>query len=158
MLSKVIAKFLLFTLIISLPCISSAQNAKEPWTGAYNEEQFAGGEIRKAYCDLVGIVEGNFGGLLFAAAGIMALAFAAFGITHHTHTAVFTAVGAFTISAGVSLYFGDFGCAEQGGGGGNQTTRAVKSSSLNTSFEANSEEHSEYYYQDSESDNDLDLF
>ncbi len=114
----------LFCLLVFIPEVH-AQNAHEPWEGAYSEEAFAGGEIRQVYCDLVQLTEGTFGGLLFAAAGVMALGFAAFGMSHHSHTAVMTGIGAFAISAGVSLYFGDLGCGGGGGesGGGTATAR-----------------------------------
>jgi hypothetical protein len=114
--------FLAFLLVMFVIPDAYAQNAKEPWQGAYTEGEFAGGEIRKAYCDMVELTESTFGGLLFAAAGVMAIAFAAFGMSHHSHTAVVVGVGAFTIGSVVSLYFGNL-C---GGGGGSATARTAK--------------------------------
>lgn len=117
----------LFTFLFVTPVF--ANNAHEPWQGAYTEGEFAGGEIRQAYCDMVGLVEGNFGGLLFSVAGVVALAFAAFGMSQHSKTAVAAGIGAFAISAAVSLYFGDLGC----GNGGNGTARTAKLNNISSS-------------------------
>ena len=98
-----------------LPETALAQQATEPWQGAYTSPAFAGGAIRSVFCDLVGLIEGNFGALLVASAAVLAVASAAFGDFKHGTTAIMVAVGAFTISAGVSLYFGDMGCNTQAG-------------------------------------------
>ncbi|HMO17836.1 MAG TPA: hypothetical protein PKA63_06925 [Oligoflexia bacterium] len=123
---KIILSTLLF-LFIQLSVISSVSDvmadgssAKSPWEDSYSAEAFADGAIRDVYCDLVGLVEGTFGGLLFAAAGILAFGFAAFGDSKHGSSAAIVAGAAFTLGAGVSLYFGDLGC---GGGGGNAGAR-----------------------------------
>lgn len=88
--------------------------ATEPWEGAYTNKAFAGGEIREVYCDLVGLMEGSLGALLASAAAVLALASAAFGDARHGTTLIVCAIGTATISVGVSLYFGDFGCGAQG--------------------------------------------
>jgi hypothetical protein len=141
----------------------SAQSAKEPWQGAYTENEFAGGEIRKVYCDLVNLVEGAFGGLLLAAAGLMAFGFAAFGVSRHGYTAVTVGVSAFAISAAVSLYFGDLGCSN--GAGGGQVARTKSSKEHSSNYDTLLEKHlgtgttdtSEFAEWASEEE-DLDLF
>ncbi len=85
----------------------------EPWTGAHSTGPFAGGEIRQAYCDIVSLVEGNLGALLATAAAVMAVASAAFGNIRQGAILGATAIGAATISAGVSLGFGDL-CGADG--------------------------------------------
>ena len=97
-----------------------ATQAAEPWPGAYTSEAFADGAIREVFCDILGLVEGQFGALLASAAGVTAIAYAAFGQRGHASSAIITAVGAASIAAGISLYFGDFGCS-----GGEQVARTV---------------------------------
>lgn len=98
--------------------------AETPWEDSYSASAFADGVIRESFCDLVSLVEGTFGGLLFAAAGLMAFGFAAFGDSKHGSTAAIVAGAAFSMSAGVSLYFGDLGCGAGAGSGSGATERS----------------------------------
>jgi len=118
---------------VLLPTVVFAQGgeAKEPWQGAYTAEAFAGGVIRNSYCDMVGLVEGSFGGLLAAAAGIMAFGFAAFSNSKHVFTAIMVVGAAFTMSAGISLYFGDLGCSS--GAGSDAASKVIRSSTAESS-------------------------
>lgn len=101
---------------------ASAQSLAEPWAGAYSSEEFAGGEIRGVFCDLVGLLEGELGALIFMAAGVAAILGAAFGNLRQGTSAVVVGVGLFTISAGVGVFFGDFNCSARAGSQG-QTQR-----------------------------------
>lgn len=111
-----------FTLLLSSDISASAQGLAEPWPGAHSSEEFAGGEIRDVFCDLVGLLEGELGALVFMAAGVAAILGAAFGNLRQSTSAVAVGVGLFTISAGVGVFFGDFDCGARAGGGG-QTQR-----------------------------------
>lgn len=77
---------------------------------------FAGGVYINAICDIYDLMQGDLGGLLAAVAGIMALVMAAMGSLRGAAGFVVTAAAAFTISAGVSAWFGDFGCGGNAGG------------------------------------------
>ncbi len=117
--------YIISFLMISLLLVGSSyadEVGKEPWKGAYTTEQFADGAIRKVYCDLVGYVGGSFGGLLFSVAGLVAIAMGVFGEGRQSKNVLVVGIGAFSISAAVSLYFGDLGC-----GTGGQTGRTAKS-------------------------------
>ena len=87
-----------------------ADNAQEPWEGAYSAGEFGGGVLRQAYCDILGLMQGNLGAMLASAAAVMLLVNSAFG-KRQGGPLIITAVGAVTLGAGVSLYFGDFGCS-----------------------------------------------
>jgi len=105
--------FIFSCLVFSMTLITPSQAAEEgaePWAGAYTSEAFAGGAIRSVYCDLVGLVEGSFGGLLFSVAGLVAIAMGVFGEGGQSKNIFIVAIGALTISTAVSLYFGDLGC------------------------------------------------
>lgn len=95
-----------------LPGEALAQNDGY-WNGT-ETDAFAGGAIREVYCDILDLMEGNLGGLLMSAAGILAFGAAAFGDLKHGITAVVTGVSAFSLAALMTLYFGQL-C----GGGGN---------------------------------------
>lgn len=82
--------------------------------------KFAGGVFVEAMCDIFGLVEGDMGALLAAAGGLIAICGAAFGSLKGTPSFVVTAIGAFTLSAGVSYGFGNFDC-----GGGTPGGRTV---------------------------------
>ena len=100
--------FFLVFLSLFLFDISDALAQGNPgWWNGNETQPFAGGVIRAAYCDMIGYMEGEFGGLLTVIAGILAFATAAFGSFKHGVTLIVTAVGAFSISAVVSLYFGN---------------------------------------------------
>lgn len=73
--------------------------------------KFAGGVFVEAMCDIFGLVEGDMGALLAATGGLIAICGAAFGNLRGTPSFVVTAIGAFTLSAGVSYGFGNFDCA-----------------------------------------------
>jgi hypothetical protein len=156
--------FLCISILIFASSYVSAQDAHEPWEGAYTEGPFAGGEIREAYCDMVQLTETTFGGLLFAAAGTLALGFAAFGQMRQSYTAVAGGIGAFAISAAVSLYFGDLGCGESGAAGGAQARTPQKTSSGGSPYEsfidarskaANDDSLFKEFYQDSSESHEL---
>ena len=91
---------------------AQAQGPAGWWQGVDTEE-FAGGEIREAYCDIIDLMEGNFGGMLMAIAGILAFATAAFGDLKHGITALIVGVSSFAIAAMTSLYFGEL-CGADG--------------------------------------------
>ena len=76
------------------------------WWQGVDTEEFANGEIRDAYCDLIDLMEGSFGGMLMAVAGIIAFATAAFGDLKHGITTVVVGISSFAIAALTSLYFG----------------------------------------------------
>lgn len=80
--------------------------AQEGLDVAYNAPQFAGGEIRQVFCDLLSLVEGEFGGLLLTAAGFLALSHAAFGDTKHATAVIPVAIGCFAAAGVVSIFFG----------------------------------------------------
>ncbi len=101
--------FLILTTFLGNP--AQAQNAAEPWDGAYTSEPFADGAIRDVYCDLINLVEGNFGALLFVVAGILGITLIAFGDMKNAATMLIVAISAVTIGTGISLYFGDLGCS-----------------------------------------------
>jgi hypothetical protein len=97
--------------------------AQEPWKEAYTSPPFAGGVIRDAFCDILGLLQGNLGALLATAAAVVAITSAAMGNLRGTSTLVLTGVAAVTLSAGISVGFGDFNCANDGGAiGGNERT------------------------------------
>ena len=86
--------------VVAAPSIAFAATGK-----------FAGGVFVEAMCDIFGLVEGDMGALLAATGGLIAICGAAFGNLRGTPSFVVTAIGAFTISAGVSYGFGSFDCA-----------------------------------------------
>lgn len=90
---------------------------------------FAGGVYVDAICDIYSLMQGDLGGMLAAVAGIMALVMASLGSLRGAAGFVVTAAAAFTISAGVSAWFGDFGCE---GGAGNRAapSRSAEAASL----------------------------
>ncbi len=172
---------LIFCLLLSLSYLSLAEaQGEEPWEGAYTSEPFAGGAIREVYCDLTELVEGNFGGLLFTVAGVVAFAMSVFGEGRQAKNIFVVAVGAATISALISLYFGDLGCATRswrdgagtaaGGGagttGGTGTaatrTKTIEFPSLyDSSEESTGEESTESASRSTEAgydDSDMELF
>jgi hypothetical protein len=102
------------------------------WWNGTETEPFAGGVIREAYCDIIDLLENNLGGLFMAAAGILAFGAAAFGDLKHGVTALVTGIGAFALSAMVSLYFGQL-C---GGGAGNGRTINQDLTRTNLEFNA----------------------
>lgn len=79
-------------------------------TGAYSSPEFADGAIRDVVCDIMGLVGGTFGGMLLTAAGIVAMTYAAFGDAKYASSLIVVGVGAFAMSAMISIYFGDLGC------------------------------------------------
>jgi hypothetical protein len=101
--------FLTLTAVVENPVL--AQNTLEPWKGAYTSEPFADNAIRGVYCDLVNLVEGSFGALLFIVAGILGITLIAFGDMKNAATMLVVAISAVTIGTGISLYFGDLGCS-----------------------------------------------
>jgi len=125
-----LAFFTAFLLDLSTANEALAQGNPGYWNG--NEtEAFAGGVIRDAYCDVIGYVEGEFGGLLMVIAGILALGAAAFGDFKHGVTMLVTAIGAYTVSALVSLYFGQL-CGEAGAT--NRTANLNRPANLEAAF------------------------
>ena len=88
------------------------------WWRGVDTPAFAGGVIRDAYCDIIKYMEGTLGAMLMVIAGIAAFATAALGNMKHGITAVAVGISAFTISAVVSLFFGQL-C----GGGANAGAR-----------------------------------
>lgn len=73
---------------------------------------FAGGIFIDAICDIYSLIQGDLGGLLAASAGILAIVTAAFGSLKGAGAFVVTAIAAFTLSNGVTAWFGEFGCGE----------------------------------------------
>jgi len=99
-------KTLFFCLILLfLESTAFAQETGGWWQGV-DTEPFANGEIREAYCDIIDLMEGSFGGMLMTIAGILAFATAAFGNLKHAITAVVVGISSFAIHAMTSLYFG----------------------------------------------------
>ncbi|MFN8391903.1 MAG: hypothetical protein U0136_16560 [Bdellovibrionota bacterium] len=78
--------------------------------GAFSSDGFAGGVFVDAICDLMDLLGGSLGAMLTTAAVVTGLIGAVSGGFQHVKSAISVAVGAFAISAGLSLYFGDFGC------------------------------------------------
>lgn len=77
------------------------------WNGI-DTEPFAGGVIRRVHCDLLQFFEGNFGAFFFIVSGLVAFAFAGVtGNTRWSYATIGVGIGMFTLSAFVSLYFGD---------------------------------------------------
>lgn len=74
--------------------------------GSY-EETFAAGTAKMACGVLLKYVEGPFGALITAAAGIGAIVAAALGGFKVAWTLVVTAVGAFILRSYMTLWFGD---------------------------------------------------
>ena len=94
------------------------------WADGVDTPAFANGEIRDAYCDIIDLMEGNFGGMLMVVAGIIAFATAAFGDFKHAITAVVVGISSFAIHAMTSLYFGQLcGAGGNAGGGEAQVNR-----------------------------------
>ena len=134
------SKFLiLFNLLLALITLiespAYAQNTLEPWNGAYTSKPFANSAIRNVYCDLVNLVEGSFGALLFVVAGILGITLIAFGDMKNAATMLVVAISAVTIGAGISLYFGDLGC------GANNSSRS--STKIDALIDENSAENSD---------------
>lgn len=113
------SKFFIFSIIL-FAASNVLADGEEPWEGAYTSGPFAGGVIRDVYCDMVGLLEGTMGGLLFAVAGLVAIAMGVFGEGGQSKNILVVAIGALTTSVLVSLYFGDL-C-----GGGAATRVAAK--------------------------------
>lgn len=112
----------------------AAEEGQEPWQGAYTSAPFGGGELREAYCDLVSMVEGSFGGLLFSVAGLVAVAMAVFGEGGQTKNVFVVSIGALTISTMVSLYFGDMGCGNGSSTGATNKSAAIEAPTEQKAF------------------------
>ncbi len=93
---------------------------------AYSAGEFAGGAIRDVACDIMTLVGGKFGGMLLTAAGIVALTYAAFGDAKYASSLIVVGVGAFAISAMISVYFGDLGCPAGDGAANREITRTER--------------------------------
>lgn len=119
------------SLILLIICSSSYVFADgvEPWEGAYTSGEFAGGVIRDVYCDMIGLLEGTMGGLLFSVAGLVAIAMGVFGEGGQSKNILVVAIGALTTSVAVSLHFGDLGCST------NSQTRVLKSAEVSSEVE-----------------------
>jgi hypothetical protein len=124
MISKVCKTSLIFLIICSSSYVFA--DGTEPWAGAYTSGEFAGGVIRDAYCDMVGLLQGTMGGLLFSVAGLVAIAMGVFGEGGQSKNILVVAIGALTSSVAVSLYFGDLGC------GTNVQARVLKSAEVSS--------------------------
>ena len=85
------------------------------WWQGVDTEEFADGEIRDAYCDIIDLMEGNLGGMLMSIAGILAFATAALGDFKHGITAIVVGISSFAIAALTSLYFGELCGGDNGG-------------------------------------------
>lgn len=100
--------------IIYFAADALAQGAGNPgWWQGVDTPAFAGGVIRQAHCDVLSYMGGSLGGMLMAAAGILAIATAAFGNFKHGITAVAVGIAAFTMSEMTELFFGRL-CNAQG--------------------------------------------
>ncbi len=71
------------------------------------EAQFGAGMVNVAIQEICKEIMGDLGGLLTAVAGFGAIVAAAFGAYKAFYSAILTAVGAFTVSSILSLYFPD---------------------------------------------------
>ncbi len=120
MLKKILFSFIL---VLSTQSFAFAQNGG--WWQGVDTEPFANGELRDAYCDIIDLMEGNFGGMLMTVAGILAFATAAFGNFKHGITALVVGISSFAIAAMTSLYFGQL-C-----GGDGQTNRVINNLNIN---------------------------
>ena len=94
--------------------------------------QFAGGVFVEAMCDIFGLVEGDMGALLAATGGLIAICGAAFGSLRGAPSFIVTAIGAFSLSAGVSYGFGSFDCGTGGAPGGRQISEAAPLARVST--------------------------
>jgi hypothetical protein len=85
--------------------------------------------VRFAIKELCQHMEGNLGGLLMVTAGVGGMISAAFGNMKALYTCIITAIGAFTASSMLSLYFPEAHaiCTGQGGGTTTRTTKAQRS-------------------------------
>lgn len=122
----------LLLLLVGMAVVTSpAHAATAPWESAYSAPSFGSGAgggagpIRQVYCDLVGLMQGSFGGLLLSAAALMAIAGAMMGDFSGGKAAIMVGVCSFTIAAGISLYFGDLGCGLDGGNGNAPVLRTL---------------------------------
>lgn len=123
-------KYKFFILVLILCSASHVlADGVEPWEGAYTSGEFAGGVIRDVYCDMVGLLQGTMGGLLFAVSGLVAITMGVFGEGGQTKNILVVAIGALTSSVAVSLYFGDLGC------GTNGQSRVLKSAEVSMEVE-----------------------
>ena len=116
-------------LLLLLPDLALAG---EPFPGAYTAPAFANNAIRSVFCDLLSLIEGEFGGMVTAAAGVFAIGYVAFGDIRKGSSLIVVAGGFFAISAGVSLYFGTFDCAAIQSGQTSATTTTREYSSTET--------------------------
>lgn len=123
-----ISKVCKTSLILLIICSSSYVFADgvEPWEGAYTSGKFADGVIRDAYCDMINLLQGTMGGLLFAVSGLVAIAMGVFGEGGQSKNILVVAIGALSTSVAVSLHFGDLGC------GTNSQARVLKSAEVSS--------------------------
>jgi len=96
--------------ILSLPSTVFAAQGGLAAQGAYSSNGFAGGIFVEAICDLTSLMGGSLGALLASSGILMALIAATVGGFSTFRSAVVAAVGAFSISAAVSIFFGTFNC------------------------------------------------
>jgi len=81
--------------------------ANDGWWNGTDPGEFKDGIIRDVYCDLLGYMEGSFGGLLTTIAGVYAFGMAAIGNIKHFFAALTVALASFSMSAGISISFGE---------------------------------------------------
>lgn len=97
---------------------------------------FAFESAKFAIEELCGHMTGSLGGLLMSAAAVGGIAAAAFGNFRASFSFIITGIGAFTISALLSLYFPDAAESCTGDGGG-ATQRQVQQVDNNNNVQRN---------------------
>jgi hypothetical protein len=102
----------------------------------FAEAAFAFESVKFAIKEICGHMTGNLGGLLMTVAGIGGLASAAFGNFRASQSLIVTGIGAFAISAILSLYFPK-AADECGDGGGAAGGRVAKSAFTQPGIEFN---------------------
>ncbi|HMO17835.1 MAG TPA: hypothetical protein PKA63_06930 [Oligoflexia bacterium] len=108
------------TILTAAPGLAAASFIFLQGSDAYALES-----VRFAIEEICAHMEGNLGGLLMATAGLGGLISAAFGNMKAMYSCVVTAIGAFTVSSMLSLYFPQAAqlCSGNGGNGAGARTK-----------------------------------
>ena len=118
---KLSAKILLVSILVFQPIVALAQivdggggggggGGGAGDYGAYSSNGFAGGVFVEAICDLMSLLTGSLGGLLTAAAFLVALAIAVTNNFKGIAAGIMVAVGCYTVASWMSFGFGQFNC------------------------------------------------
>ena len=120
-MKKFVGKHVIFFSYLSILCLPSIVLAADGGLasfGAFSSNGFAGGIFIDVICDIYDLMGGDLGALLTTASLFVAICAAAIGGMGMVRSSIVVAVASFSLSTGVSIYFGKFSCEGNNGGNG----------------------------------------